>query len=183
MDEILPKDVYLHLTEFADDRTVIQMLSTNKNYNDPKFFKRILERKYPTLLRYKKKKENWRQFYIRMVFYMSKLKEEFDVPYIPVKKFNPKKLYKYYEDSESLYREIIRIAILNEDIKLMDKFIKKLEDFSPEFAEELAIKKGKLNVVKYLRENYAFNTDIRDTINYAKEEGTKEIVNFLRSIR
>ena len=52
----LDKDTYEYLTNFADDRTVLSLLSANKKFNDPKLFERILSRKY--VLKKKKKVGN-----------------------------------------------------------------------------------------------------------------------------
>jgi hypothetical protein len=38
------KDVYEYLLNFADDRTIINMLSVNKKFNDPIFFEKLLKR-------------------------------------------------------------------------------------------------------------------------------------------
>lgn len=32
----IPKDLYDYLTNFADDKTILQMISVNKKYNDRK---------------------------------------------------------------------------------------------------------------------------------------------------
>lgn len=37
----LTKDTYLYLTNFADDRTILNILSVNKKFNDPIFFQQI----------------------------------------------------------------------------------------------------------------------------------------------
>ena len=55
---ILPTDVYEYLANFADDRTILNMLSVNKKFNDEKFFKRVIQRKYPLLLRNRMKALN-----------------------------------------------------------------------------------------------------------------------------
>ena len=49
----LDKDTYEYLTNFADDRTILNMLAVNRKFNDDDFFRRVLQRKYPTLLEFK----------------------------------------------------------------------------------------------------------------------------------
>lgn len=104
------KDVYAYLANFADDQTILNMISVNKKFNDPKFFEKIMKRKYPLLIPFKdikdnkipdikssfeeKKEETWKQFYLKMVYYISKLQEEYNFPYIPNKHFNPETFYK-----------------------------------------------------------------------------------------
>jgi len=51
----IPKDVYEYLTNFGDDKTIVNMLSVNKTFRNEEFFKRVLERKYPMLISFKKK--------------------------------------------------------------------------------------------------------------------------------
>ena len=58
-EAFLDKDTYEYLTNFADDRTILNMLAVNRKYNDDNFFRRVLQRKYPTLLDFKKKNETY----------------------------------------------------------------------------------------------------------------------------
>ena len=59
----LNKDTYLYLTRFADDRTILNMLSVNKKFNDDKFFEEVMRRKYPLLIGFKSDRQTWKQFY------------------------------------------------------------------------------------------------------------------------
>ena len=69
----IPKDIYEYLAGFADDRTIIDMLSVNKKFNDPIFFQRIFNRKYPLLMDLKPNNQDWKTFYLTMVKYIAKL--------------------------------------------------------------------------------------------------------------
>lgn len=73
----ISKDVYLEIAKVSDNRTILNMLSTNKKFNDPIFFQELVNRKYPSLLPFKKEGENWKHFYLRIVKYTAKLEEEF----------------------------------------------------------------------------------------------------------
>ena len=75
----LTKDVYEYLTNFADDKTILNMLSVNKKFNDEEFFKRVMLRKYPFLLKFKGE-GSYKEFFIRMIYYIAKLKENYDIP-------------------------------------------------------------------------------------------------------
>ena len=77
MEGEISKDVYLEIARVADDRTILEMLSVNKKFNSPAFFQEVINRKYPSLFQFKKNDEDWKQFYLRIVKYTSKLKEEF----------------------------------------------------------------------------------------------------------
>ena len=87
----LTKDTYLYLAQFADDKTILNMLSVNKKFNDLKFFQQIMEKKYPLLIKYKQENQNWKKFYISMVYCISKIEEEHGISYYSVDGYNPKK--------------------------------------------------------------------------------------------
>ena len=57
----LNKDTYLYLAQFADDRTILNMLSVNKKFNDPEFFRQVMTRKYTLLIKYKGD-EDWKSY-------------------------------------------------------------------------------------------------------------------------
>lgn len=108
---ILPKDIYEYLTRFADDKTIVNMLLVNKQFRDPVFFKRVIERRYPLLIRFKPKEENWREFYLKIVKYNDLLQREFGIEYIPNPKYNPIVFYeitqtdkKHFTDLEKHHR-------------------------------------------------------------------------------
>ena len=88
--DVSNKDIYSYIVNLADDRTVLNMLSVDRRFNDDSYFKKILEKRYPLLLKYKEENESYKHFYLAMVKYMAKLWEEFQIPYIPSKEFNLK---------------------------------------------------------------------------------------------
>jgi len=90
---ILPTDIYEYLTNFVDDKTILNMLSVNKKFNSDIFFKRILLRKYPLLLKFQTEEESMKQLFVRMIYSLNKLKERFDIPYIPNINYNPDIFY------------------------------------------------------------------------------------------
>jgi len=109
--EILPKDVYLHLAETADDRTILNMLSVNKTYNDPKFFEHVLRKKYPATIPFKPAEMSWKQYYLECIFYIGKLKEEIGYQYTKNAKVSPKKMYNFIireDHGKKISRETLR---------------------------------------------------------------------------
>ncbi len=88
-------DIYLMLTSMQDDRSVVNMLSVNKKFNDPNFFHQLFSKRYPNLIKYKKEDQDWKQFYLEMVKYIYKLKEDFkyEQKYEIFSTDNPKELY------------------------------------------------------------------------------------------
>jgi hypothetical protein len=114
----LPRDVLYTIAQNADDRTVLNILATNKTMNNPQFFKQIFEKRYPNLLRFKKPDEDLRHFYIEMVHYIAKLKEEFGIDYLPNSKiFNPRE--EYYQIKFAIAADLpdlLRLCQSNKDI-------------------------------------------------------------------
>ena len=94
------KDIYLMLTTYLDDKSVVNMLSVNKKFNDPQFFKMLFSQRYPQLIKFKTEEEDWRQFYLRMVKYIATLWEDFhynfitDAQYGITESDNPQEIYR-----------------------------------------------------------------------------------------
>ena len=106
--ELSDKDIYEYIINLADDRDVINMLSVNRKFNDDLYFKKILEKRYPLLLAFKKKDETHKQFYLKMVKYMAKLWEEFKLPYIPSKHYDPETLYLKFDKERRYARTFLK---------------------------------------------------------------------------
>ena len=85
-------DIYQHIASFSDDITVLRMLSTNRKFNDPILFQRMIRNRYPLLERYKLPYEDWKHFYLRMIQAIYSLAEN-DFPYVPDVRFNPVEIY------------------------------------------------------------------------------------------
>jgi hypothetical protein len=193
---IQDKNVYEYLINFADDRTILNMLSVNRKFSDDAFFKRVIKRKYPLLVTFKKDGESWRQFFVNMTYYISKLQEDFDIPYIPGS--DPEKFYGQNlflkkipkeRNIEEMKNSIIAIEAAkrgNLDIvKLAVKRglgigIKKflgytINNFNPVL--EHSASHGHLDIVKYAIDNGA--DDLDNAMYYAAREGQLSIVKFL----
>ena len=143
----LPKDVYEYLTNFADDRDILNMLSVNRQFNfDDEIFRRVMQRKYPLLIRYRNENETWKSLFIRMVYYLSELKEKYGIPYIPTDGCDPKKILK---NNDRIYEEALFCAAAGGHLDLVKLFIEKgARNFS--FASYMAGKYGKKNIIDYL---------------------------------
>jgi hypothetical protein len=157
----LTKDTYEYLMNFADDRDIINMLSVNKKFSDEAFIKRVLLRKYPLLVAFKIEGESWKHLFVRMVYYISKLKELYNIPYIPLTDYDPSLFYRQYGNNKlALY-----------------------------FALELAISRGKnyeiiqemLNNFKILaaKRNYNYIATLNDLLDLAVESGEVDMVKLL----
>jgi disulfide oxidoreductase YuzD len=116
------------------------MLSVNKKFNDPIFFEKLLKRNYPEWIFLKSNDENWRKFYVKMVYYLSKIEESgINLP----KSWDPKRFYDFISEK-------------NKDKYNDTDFEKDYDNFEEEKLEEgkyfleNAIKEGKLNIYKNL---------------------------------
>ena len=87
------RDLYEHLTTYADDATILNMLRVNKKYSDQEFFEKVLKRRYPLLEKFQKPEETKKELYLRMMYFIGKLKEKYDIDYEPIESFNPQEFY------------------------------------------------------------------------------------------
>ena len=102
----LSKDAYLTIAEKSDVKTLLNMLAVNKSFNDEKTFKYMMFRMYPNLAIYKTDEESWKRFFLQMLYYILKLKEEYDYTFSKrinerINK-NPMKIYKWYKLLEKI---------------------------------------------------------------------------------
>jgi Ankyrin repeats (3 copies) len=94
------------LASKMDDKTLLSFCKTDKYFNskicqDDTFWKRRLNEKYPLLNEFKN--GTWKQFYLKMSYYIAKLEEEFGIPYIPTKSYNPEAFYKENKDRKDIF--------------------------------------------------------------------------------
>lgn len=158
----LTKDTYEYILNFADDRTILNMLSVNKKFRDEALFERIVKTRYPLLAKYIHY-DTWTNYYIEMVYYLSKLEEEFDFPYIQSPDFNPRTLYKFFKENPSPRTTItigIYLASKSGDASMIKYFLDRAEKELSKSAYHVflqesiqsSVKFGHLEAVKYLTE-------------------------------
>jgi hypothetical protein len=97
----LTRDTYEYILNFADDTTVLNMLSVNKKFRDEKLFEQVMKKRYPKLIQYRKKNETFVNLYIRMIYLLAKLSEDFGIIY-DIKLGDPEK---YYKTLKELYKK------------------------------------------------------------------------------
>lgn len=86
-EALLTKDTLTYLLNFADDREILILLSIKWNMFKQlpdNFFKNLMSRKYPYLMKYKMENETWRRFYLKVVKYVAISNERFQTEYIPL---------------------------------------------------------------------------------------------------
>tara|TARA_R110001599_G_scaffold5250_1_gene26379 strand:+ start:43 stop:666 length:624 start_codon:yes stop_codon:yes gene_type:complete len=199
------KDTYEYLTNFADDRTILNMLSVNKKFRDEQFFKRVMDRKYPFLIQFKPERESMKDLFIRMTYYISKLEEESGIPYINSEYYNPKILYSHRPKDR--YDYALLYASHVGDMNLIKLLISKgAKDFSNAMTDAAdgghidivkffmtkgarsftismakAAYSGHLDIVKLMLKNGARNLDL--SIGYAATGDHQEILDFLKEYK
>ena len=171
----LPKDVYEYLTNFADDRTILNMLSVNKKFNDEQFFRRVMERKYPLLIPLKR--GTYKELFIQMSYYIAKLEEEFGIPYIATKGYNPRLFYKIFQNKPGMiYESAMLSAAEGGHADIVNSMLAKgANNFDA--AMRYAAQGGHLNIVKMMVEQGA--TGFTSALIEATRHDQLEIVKYL----
>ena len=139
------KDIYEYMLNFADDRTILNMLSVNRQFRDEVFFEKVMKRKYPLLIDFQKEGESYKQLFLRMVKTLSFLWENYQIPYIPTKDCNPEKL-----SGSNIYNMALICAAAGNNVDTVQYLIeqKGADDFFNSFI--WAAGKGSIDVMKYL---------------------------------
>ena len=140
---------------FADDRTILSMLSVNKKFRDEKLFQRIIERKYPLLIEFKKPNETWQHFFVNMTYYIHKLNEDYEIPYIPTKGYDPRVIFNSWDK----YNRSMKYAAQGGSLDLVKFFISKGAN-NREMGMRGAAQGGSLDLVKFFINKGAENWDI-----------------------
>jgi hypothetical protein len=92
------------------------MLAANRKFNDDSYFKKILEKRYSLLLKFKKN-ETYKQFYLKIIMYIFKLWEKYQVSYVPTPDYNPEYFYKKF-GKDNIYSTVLLEAVEIGDIEL-----------------------------------------------------------------
>ena len=183
--DVSDKDIYSYIMSLAEDRDVVNMLSVNRKFSDDLYFKKILEKRYPLIVRSKLKNESYKLFYLRTIKYLAKLWEEFAIPYIPVIEFNPSDVYaisKLWKDgyAPNIYSFLLPYAIKVGDVKLVQHLIKKgAEIISSDFQDAAA---GTLDMFKFLLSKISppyYRLQL--ALNTAKVKNNRPIIDFLEA--
>ena len=172
----LPRDVYLLMTKYQNDKDVINMLSVNKTYNNSVFFQQIFKQRYPYLVQYKKGRESWKEFYLRMIFYLSYLKEKRDVDYINVPSFDPILLYKKIKENYNIFNYQTEYIGETGDKTLINNFIQKEGEINDNLLQGIA-RSGNLNLFKHYKIPLEY-IDKSDLIMNSVRSGNEDMINY-----
>jgi ankyrin repeat protein len=182
--EISDKDVYELIVHSSDDRTVLEMLSVKKFNNDEVFY-RVLLKRYPYLIAFRKEGEKWKSLYLRMIYHIEKLKEDFDFPYINYKNFNPVKEYKRFvfmrqendEKIEKIWEIGLRNAVRADRLDLIQYFLNKgAKNISEGYG--IAVFFNNLDLMKFF-ESLNENIDYNEALIFAAHANHMSLVKYL----
>jgi hypothetical protein len=96
----LTKDTYEYLLNFCDDKTIINMLSVNKKFNNDNIYERVFKLRYLFLINCKKNNETWKKLFVRIVHFIEKLDE-----------YNRRLVFSLSLNPEWLYNHIIKCRL------------------------------------------------------------------------
>ena len=173
------KDIDRLVLQYLDDRELLRICSVDrKTWNEvcnDDFLKRRLSR-YPNIQKYKNQDETWKQFFLRAIYYISKLKEDFEFQYTEGDFQRYYDILSNYEENE-LMDKAAEIGFGS--IPFLDYLLKRGLVISP-LTLNIAAKKGNLEAVKFLVEHGGIVHAWHNlTLRSASGKGHLEIVKFL----
>ena len=134
---ILNIDLYMKIAMDADRDTLNAMIRTSKAHNtkfDEAFFKKYLQHRYPLTLTFKPYGISYHDYYLKLVYAIHKLYEDYDFPYFPSPSLDPVSVFiqvdaikkttlpKWHQDKYLANIGLINAATIG-DTKLIQHFI------------------------------------------------------------
>jgi hypothetical protein len=179
---MLQKDVFREILLKFNDENLIKTCGLNRyfynNICDDGFFHSRLLQKYSDTLKNKPKDMKYKAWYLRIGFYVIKLKQLFKYDYV---RGNPKVQIEIFKDGKSKNRLFLQSA-LNGELTLVKYFAEQGADIQTknDLALQRASGKGYLDIVKYLVENganiHAYNNK---ALEWASRAGHLKVVKYL----
>ena len=179
------KDVDREILLAMDDEDWLKTRSLNKYlFNivcDDNFFYKSLFLKYPdTLLYYNVKKDKtYRRYYLKVIYYISKMKEDYNYSYISG---NPKTQYGIFKFVKKDINNLLIKSSIKGELNLVKEAIKRGADIhaKDDYALQSASENGHLEVVKYLVENGAdIHAKDERALRLASLNGHLQVVKYL----
>lgn len=145
------KDVDREVLKHIDDKDLLKACSADRRMwnevcND-NFLRRRLS-KYPEIEQYKRENESWKQFFLRAIYYISKLKEEFQFPWT------------------------------SGDFKKQYQFFAKNDKYNLQSLLDFAARQGELEIVKHIMKDDPTLYNMYNSLMYASYAGHLDIVKY-----
>ena len=172
------------LLKLKDDKEIILLCNSNKyfffNVCDEGFFHKRLQEAYPDTVSLKDEKENWKMFYMKMIYYIFRMKEIYSYEY---KEGNPIVSYNILKQSRNDMRLLFNAAEAGEIGLIKEALSRGINiQIRNNDALDAAISHNQLAAVKYLVDNGADIHDRADLpIRTASFRGYLDIVKYLVS--
>ena len=148
------KDIDREILLAMDDEDLLKTCSLNKYlFNivcDDNFFYKRLFLKYPdTLKYYKKEKDTYKSYYLKVIYYISKMEEDYNYSYVSR---NPEKQYHIFKNAKDNINKLLFESSREGELDLVKEAIKRGANIHANDENVLreASMYGHLEVVKYL---------------------------------
>ena len=175
------KDIDREVLGYVDDRELLRVCSLDrKTWNevcDDAFLRRRLNSKYPGIEKYKRENESWKQFFLRSLYYTSKMKEKFEFDY------TEGDFKKQYDSLKRIDHFLNRAILHYEDISLIKYAVENGADihYNDDWPLWSSAENGRTELVRYLIENgadvHARNDEaLRRAVVYGNLETVKYLV-------
>ena len=175
----ISKDVYEYLTQYADNRTILNMLSVNREFRDDSFFAKVIRRKYPELIIFKREHQTWKSFFLELVHDLESIKESGATYYFtPLQ--SPMQMIDRIQTNGAICSSLLNASLAGNLERV--KELTNQYAFSDQMEHSSILKAifGKqINVLKYLMDKYNGKGD--DFLMTAVEHGDLDMVKYLAS--
>ena len=179
------KDIDREILKHVDDKELLQICTLNlKTWNevcDDNFLRRRLG-KYPGIAKYKQYKETWKRFFLRIMYYINKMREDYNFEYVSGDFRNQYQILKF---SKNLNYLLIH-ASRDGELSLVKHAIKHGADIhtGDDYSLIVASTGNHIPVIKYLIEHGA-NVHGRndEALQRATAKGNFEVVKYLSSAK
>ena len=179
------KDVDRELLKHVSDKELLVVCSVDRRmWNevcDDNFLRRRLTVKYPALEKYKKENETWKDFFLRFLYYKSKMWEDYKFEYVSG---NFKAQYTLLRNYFTRKNRLLVNSAKEGELELVKYAVDRGSNIhtSNEEALRWASLKGHLEIVKYLVEQGAdIHAESNAALKFAKRHRHDQVVKYLRS--
>ena len=169
------------------------MLSVNKKFLNEEYYQRIIERKYPELIQFKNKdiktcrerkivylnyNLNWRNFYIKNVYYMLKIQDIYKIPYFACKKLIPERILYQMNRANTPHSWALTKALQQGNVEIINLIVgKNLADISSSSLTS-AVKSGNFPLIRVIY-FHRLHKNLKYPLFYAIYKNRRDIVDFL----
>ena len=179
------KDVDREVLKHVSDKDLLVACSVDRRmWNevcDDNFLRRRLTAKYPIIEKYKKENETWKEFFLRFLYYKSKIWEDYKFEYVSG---NFKMQYTLLNNYFTRKNRLLVNSAKEGELELVKYAVDRGSNIhtSNEEALRWASLNGHIEIVKYLVEQGAdIHAENNAALKFAKRHRHNQVVKYLRS--